>query len=609
MLKILFRKKTMEHKESDRLIEGMFSTAMGVYIITYLISVIGPTIDGIFVGSYFTVDDVAAIGLTSFLLVGYRTLAASIISAGANIMVSRLIGSGNKEEANHVFSMSLILAVGASCLIALVSIIFSNQIAILLGAKGDLANLMKPTSDYLIGYSLGLPFYTIAIILIPFLKMDGDYRLVTLSSVVMTIVDILADLYAVKCTDGGMFMIGLATTVGHIAFCLIVLSHFFFRDTLFHFSLRKIHWAQSLDVLRIGSNTGVIKLSTTMCGIIINRMLAAFVASEVIAAFGVGNQVLKFCFAFWVGAASTLMSFTSMFVGEEDPAALKTVQKTAVRQSLTITCIAAAIIFAFSGPIAGLFLKSGDASVIAIASESIRFFALSMPLNVVIYCFQFYLMGLGRRSFVNIYSLIIELIMPVLVTILMLLAIGYRAAWIAKPAIGILCMAIAAIYIWRQPGSNFREKMLMIPENFSAIPGREMTFKVYSAFDVAGVSRIAIAFALENGMEKKDAYTICLAIEELANNIIEHGFRDGKSHVVHIRMLIKNDDFILRLRDNCRRFDPVDKYRKEIRYDVDPEHRIGIRMIMGIVKNVKYTGLFGMNNLIIRIPISSLLQE
>ena len=74
-------------------------------------------------------------------------------------------------------------------------------------------------------------------------------------------------------------------------------------------------------------------------------------------------------------------------------------------------------------------------------------------------------------------------------------------------------------------------------------------------------------------------------------------------------MLIKNDDFILRLRDNCRRFDPVDKYRKEIRYDVDPEHRIGIRMIMGIVKNVKYTGLFGMNNLIIRIPISSLLQE
>ena len=210
-MRIPFRKNIAEVKESDRLIEGMFSTAMSVFIISYLISVIGPTIDGIFVGSYFSVDDVAAIGLASFLLVGYRTLAASIISAGANILVSRLIGSGDKEEANSVFSLSLVLALGASCLIALLSIIFSDQIAVFLGAKGDLANLMKPTSDYLVGYSLGLPFYTITIILIPFLKMDGDYSLVTVSSIVMTIVDILADLYVIKCTDGGLFMIGLAT--------------------------------------------------------------------------------------------------------------------------------------------------------------------------------------------------------------------------------------------------------------------------------------------------------------------------------------------------------------------------------------------------------------
>ena len=605
-MKIPFRKDIAEVKESDRLIEGMFSTAMSVFIISYLISVIGPTIDGIFVGSYFSVDDVAAIGLASFLLVGYRTLAASIISAGANILVSRLIGSGDKEEANSVFSLSLVLALGASCLIALLSIIFSDQIAVFLGAKGDLANLMKPTSDYLVGYSLGLPFYTVTIILIPFLKMDGDYSLVTVSSIVMTIVDILADLYVIKCTDGGLFMIGLATTVGHVASCLIVLSHFLFRDSLFHFSLRKIRWGQSLEVLRIGSNTGVIKLSTTMCGIMINRMLAAFVASEVIAAFGVGNQVLKFCFAFWTGAASTLMSFSSMFVGEEDPEALKTVQRTALRQSLTITCIAAAIIFVFSVPIAGLFLKSGDASVIAMASDSIRFFALSMPLNVAIYCFQFYLMGVGRYSFANLYSVIVELIMPVLVTILMLLAIGYRAAWVAKPVVGLLCLAIAILYIWRQPGSAFREKMLMLPKNFSTAPGQEMIFKAYSSSDVPGISRIAIAFALENGIKKRDAYTISLAIEELVNNIMEHGFRDGKPHVVHIRMLIKNDEFILRLRDNCRRFDQVDKYRKEIQYDEDPERRIGIRMIMGLVKNVKYTGLFGMNNLIIRIPKSSL---
>ena len=361
-------------KESGTAINRLFSTAMGVFILTSLVSAIGPTIDGIVVGSYYKLDEVAAIGLTSFLLVGIRTLAASIISTGSNVIVSRLIGSGDKESANRAFSLSLILALALSGLMAAVCIIFSNQIAIMLGARGALAHLMKPTSDYLIGYCLGLPFYAVYIIFLSYLKMDGDYSFVTLSTVAMTIVDILADLYVVKCTDGGLFMIGLATTAGHVIAFLIALSHFFLKKTIFHFSLKGLQLQQGIEMLRTGLTTGITKLSTTACGVLINNMLVFFAGSEVIAAFGVGNQVLKFCFCFWMGAASTLMSFTSMLMGEEDREALGSVQKTALKHSLRITCLAAALIFVFSGPIAVLFVKNGDPSVISIAGESIRFF-------------------------------------------------------------------------------------------------------------------------------------------------------------------------------------------------------------------------------------------
>ena len=75
-------KNVFKDRDSGTAINRLFSTAMGVYILTSLVSIIGPTIDGIFVGSYYKVDEVAAIGLTSFLLVGIRTLAASIIGTG-----------------------------------------------------------------------------------------------------------------------------------------------------------------------------------------------------------------------------------------------------------------------------------------------------------------------------------------------------------------------------------------------------------------------------------------------------------------------------------------------------------------------------------------------
>ncbi len=183
----------------------------------------------------------------------------------------------------------------------------------------------------------------------------------------------------------------------------------------------------------------------------------------------------------------------------------------------------------------------------------------------------------------------------------MLAAIGYRGVWIAKPFAGIICMLIALVYIRLQPGKDMKEKMLMLPEQFGAEPGKELCFKADSMQDVHGISRIAIAFALENGAGKTQAKRFSLAVEELVGNIVQHGFTDGKSHTIDIRMLVKDEHLILRLRDDCRRFDPMERYRTQIQFDENPENGIAIRMMIRIAKSIKYTGLYGMNNLIIRI--------
>ena len=66
-------------------------------------------------------------------------------------------------------------------------------------------------------------------------------------------------------------------------------------------------------------------------------------------------------------------------------------------------------------------------------------------------------------------------------------------------------------------------------------------------------------------------------------------------------MLVKKRELILRLRDDCRRFDPVERYRNEIQFDETPGKGMGIRLMIKLAKSIKYTGLYGMNNLIIRI--------
>ncbi len=141
----------------------------------------------------------------------------------------------------------------------------------------------------------------------------------------------------------------------------------------------------------------------------------------------------------------------------------------------------------------------------------------------------------------------------------------------------------------------------MLPDGFGSETGKELTFNVNSMKNVARVSRIAILFATENGMELKRAQLLSLAVEEMAGNIVEHGFTDGRPHMINIRMLAKDDELILRIRDDCRRFDPTDKYKKELQFDENPENGVAIKMLIKLAKEMKYTGLFGVNNLIIRV--------
>lgn len=59
--------------------------------------------------------------------------------------------------------------------------------------------------------------------------------------------------------------------------------------------------------------------------------------------------------------------------------------------------------------------------------------------------------------------------------------------------------------------------------------------------------------------------------------------------------MIEEDKRIVRIRDNCVNFDPT-KYLELHRSD-DPVAHIGLRMVMGMVKEANYINTLGLNNL------------
>ena len=88
----------------------------------------------------------------------------------------------------------------------------------------------------------------------------------------------------------------------------------------------------------------------------------------------------------------------------------------------------------------------------------------------------------------------------------------------------------------------------------------------------------------------------------MAGNVVDHGFtKDNKNHHLYVRVVIKEDDIVLRLRDDCKSFDLKQKVANWTFDPQNPEKNIGIHMILKIAKNIEYTNTMGINNLIIKL--------
>lgn len=68
---------------------------------------------------------------------------------------------------------------------------------------------------------------------------------------------------------------------------------------------------------------------------------------------------------------------------------------------------------------------------------------------------------------------------------------------------------------------------------------------------------------------------------------------------IDIRVARKDDDIIIRIRDDCIPFDPVSRHKLDT--NADKTSSIGLRIVFGIPQHLQYQNTLGMNVITIRI--------
>lgn len=579
----------------------LFQKTMVTMFMAELSGGITAIIDGILTGRFLGTAALAASGLGSPYY-SIASIVSGILMVGSTNLCTKAIGKGDRDGLNGVFSLTIALGVILSLLLAGFGVCMPGRFALLFGAKGASEEICFETTAYLRGLFIGTPGFILHVILTPILQLDGDTFRPKLASIVCAVTDVVGDLLNVFVFHGGMFGMALTSSLSRYAALLIVLSHFLKKGSLFHFSFRSIRTGMVSPLLKDGFPRAMCMLSRALLPILLNTLLIRLAGDPGVTALSamINTSFVIGALGWGIGGAVLIMG--GMMVGEQDVGGLKTVLSTALKDILILVTALAAAVYLCAPYIAALFVTQGGPAQ-EMARSFIRCYAICLPFLAFNVSVANYMQIISRTLDANLVNIDIEVVFTAVAAYLLSALLGASGVWIAY-AVGQAALSLFLVLrmlFAKDPERNGLEAHMLLPKDFGIPEEDRIEQSLQTLEEVVELSARVVPFCRERGISKKEANRLALCLEEMAGNVIEHGFTDGGSHHLDVRVLVKDGSVILRMRDDCRKFDLREKAEN---WEFDPDHpekNIGIHMVMRIAKDVAYTNAMNTNNLIITV--------
>jgi anti-sigma regulatory factor (Ser/Thr protein kinase) len=398
------------------------------------------------------------------------------------------------------------------------------------------------------------------------------------------------------------FGLALASSLGMWVFLAVEAWYFVSRRSHLCFTLKRPNPAECRSLIRIGLPGALVNGYQTFRGLTVNALLTAYVGTVGVSAFAASNNLMSLFWAVPAGMQAVSRMLFSVSLGEEDRSSLTEVMRVNIKRYTPIMCIISALIILSAQPLTHIFFKDPSDPVYMMTVWGLRILPLCPVLGITCMAYTSYAQAAGKQRFVHILTIFDGAISVSAATAILIPFTGMNSVYIANVINGIVSIMIILIYA---AGSTHRfpqtmDELMVIPDDFGAADDEWTEISVKSILEAVSISQHIQEFCLSKGIDKHRSYCAGLAAEEMVVNVIEHGFtKDKKNHSADVRVVCKNDEVILRIKDDCVPFDPEERSR--LTEGSDAASNIGIRMVYSIANNIKYQNMFGLNVLTIRI--------
>lgn len=551
-------------------------------------------IDSIMIGRFLGVDAMAAYGLSNPLLLAFAAI-GSMISAGVQVLCSKSIGKGNKDETNAHFSITVVTCGVVAVVGVILVILFRAPLAQMLGA-GDSGYVYQLTKDYLLGFIIGAPAFLFSTVLVPFLQLSGKQTRLVIAVVVMTISDVAFDALNVFVFHGGMFGMGIASSLSYYLAIGVGILYFFQKDCMFHFSIQYAKWKRCKELLVAGIPTIINMLSLVLLTFVLNRILLSISGNLAVAAYSIIATISNICYAFCSGIAGVALMLSGVFFGEEDQKSLRVLIRIMIRNAIVVDAIVTIVVLILAPLLVKLFMAD-NVEAASMATLGARLFVLSLVPSSINTAFKHFYQGTGRIRLTEFISVLQNFACIAFFAFLLSIFWGTTGVWLGYLCGELSVLLFVCINAWTRRGriSFSAGTFSLLNPNFGIPDEKYLYCALQTPAQVTKVSDTIYQYCTNHNLPPVLCEHIRRCVEELCTLIISRGFEDNKTHTIDIRLFSKKKEIILRFRDDCDAFNPKKhvSFLSKKRESATPQHPFQTKM--------SYSNSMSLNNVAITI--------
>ncbi len=400
-------------------------------------------VDTIFVGR--GVGSLAIAGLTVAFPVQLIMVAIGLgFGIGGASLISRSLGSGDREGARRAAGTAFTLAILSSALLTVIGLIFLTPILRIFGATDEIIGYSR---EYLATVLPGAVFVATAISANHIVRSEGQALRSMAIMLIGAGLNIILDPIFIFALGLGIRGAALATVVAQAVSFVYAVSFYVRGKSSLKLSFRDLVPDRSAarQIVSLGVPPFIRQFATSFFIIITNNALVAYGSELHVSAFGVIYRVLIFSLMPLFGIAQGFQPIAGYNYGAGNYDRVKSAVRVTNITTVVISSTAFAVVMAIPHLVFRVFTT--DEALIEIGVGAIRIMMLAVPLIGMQIAGAVFFQSVGKAFPAMILSLSRQVLLLIPLILILPRIFGLPGVWVAFPAADVVSTIITVTWL------------------------------------------------------------------------------------------------------------------------------------------------------------------